>query len=77
MDTLMHGRTKGGAWERHRNVKLTASQIELIRARRKNAETCANLGREYGVGRDQVSRICNNILWREESIRRLDRVNAG
>ena len=76
-DTFARQRTRGGAWERHRKAKLTREQVVIIRARREAGETCASLGREYGVGRDQISRICTGKVWRTSSIKPLDLANAG
>ncbi|NCA91098.1 MAG: HNH endonuclease [Gammaproteobacteria bacterium] len=76
-DAFERQRSKGGAWERHRKAKLTREQVASIRASRKAGETCASLGREYGVGRDQISRICTGKVWRPSSIRPLDPESAG
>lgn len=76
-DTLIRGRAKGGAWERHRKAKLSREQVEEIRRRRAQGESCAQLGREFGVGRDQVSRICTGKVWQPHSIRHLDQGSAG
>lgn len=77
MDTLNHGRTKGGAWEGHRLAKLDRTKVAEIKQRRARGESCASLGREYGVGRDQISRICTGKVWRPHSIRLLEQVSAG
>lgn len=64
-DASSRGRARGGHGEGHRNAKLTWEIVREIRRRRAEGESCAALGREYGVGRDQVSRICTGKVWTE------------
>lgn len=56
-------RARGGSHERHHRAKLTEQQVMEIRERRASGSSCAALGREFGVGRDQVSRICTGKVW--------------
>ncbi len=63
MDAVSRRRNSAGKCERHGKAKLTQSMVSEIRARRAAGDTCASLGREFGVGRDQVSRICNFKVW--------------
>lgn len=76
-DILDRGRTKGGAWEGHRKAKLNREQVAEIRRRKADGETCRSLGAEFGVGGDQISRICTRKVWREHSIRPLEPGSAG
>lgn len=62
-DAVIKGRNSAGRFEGHRKAKLTWQQVNEIRQRRSAGEACAALGREFGVGRDQVSRICNYKVW--------------
>lgn len=76
-DAFKRGRTRGGAWEGHRKAKLNRDQVAEIRRRKASGETCRSLGKEFGVGGDQISRICTGKVWRESSIRPLEQGSAG
>lgn len=64
-DAVNKGRNSAGKGEGHRNAKLTEEKVRTIRCRREGGESCVALGREFGVGRDQISRICNRKSWAE------------
>jgi hypothetical protein len=63
-DAVERRRNRAGTGERHRNAKLTWELVGEIRRRRAAGESCAALAREFGVGRDQISRICSFKVWR-------------
>lgn len=53
------GRARGAQGQCNHRAKIQPEQVDEIRRRRAAGETCAALGREFGVGRDQISRITN------------------
>ncbi len=61
------GRRSAGRGIRHRKAKLTGAQIAEIRQLRAAGTSCADLGRRFSVGRDQISRICTGKVWRHIS----------
>lgn len=51
--------------EKHSHAKLTQVQVDEIRNKYKTSQyTQSDLGKEYGIGQDQVSRILNMKRWK-------------
>lgn len=63
-DMVAKGRAKGSPGESHRSAKLTAVQVKDIRERAQRGELQKILAKEYGVNRDEISRIVNRKRWR-------------
>ena len=57
------GRNADRKGEAHGRAKITAKQVQDIRARFNGGETQLSLGREYGVNQTQISRIVNRVEW--------------
>jgi hypothetical protein len=59
-DKIAHGTHQAG--EQHPRVKLTAAEVDAIRASGLSSRT---LAREYGVNQSQIVRIKNRTRWAE------------
>ena len=64
-DAVERGRNSAGKGERHHLAKLTEDDIREIRKLKGEGATCRALGRQFGVGGDQISRICTLKVWQE------------
>lgn len=54
--------------KRYNRVKLDQTKAREIRAAYgRGGITMRELGHRYGVGRDQISRVINNLNWKEQS----------
>lgn len=76
-DAINRGRNSAGRGEGHRKVKLTEEQVLEIRRLRALEWTTVALGEKFGVGRDQISRICTGKSWKPESFSRLQASQPG
>lgn len=63
-ERMERGKSTAHRGEEHGRAKLTAKQVQDIRARFNNGETQLSLGREYGVNQTHISRIVNKVEWR-------------
>lgn len=57
------GRHSAGRGDDHGHAKLNWEIVATIRIRLAAGESGAALGREYGVGRDEISRINTGKIW--------------
>lgn len=58
------GLAKAQAGTKNTNSKLTEEQVNEIRIRRANGETCRYLGELFGVHHMQISRISRNVSYK-------------
>lgn len=63
-DMVLKGRANGPKGENNKSAKLTVEQVKEIRKRSELGESNKKLGKEYGVGADQISRIVNRKKWK-------------
>jgi len=62
-DSVAKNRNSAGIGEGHGNVKLTEEKVIEIRKQKAQGATCKALSRIYGVGDDQICRICTRKSW--------------
>ena len=63
-DMIRKGRSSPAIGENTRHAKLTRPSVVLIRQRRSAGESCAALGRAFGVCPTSIRRLCDGSSWR-------------
>lgn len=56
-----------GAGEAHTNARLTWPQVREIRRRVAAGDSQVSLAGAFGISREQVSKICRNLRWKEKT----------